>query len=167
MITYPIEQKKVKNKVQTIKRHFNNHKEEIKSITESQVVSLIASEKIEKVKNQLTKQIEDLENKLETIQQVYINKLNSDFNTFKRGFIKADIRVVEDDGTWGSYSGIFKASRFDSERIVYKKAKEHYNNHFKNGEWYANKTLGLFITDKDGSRLVEVLKDKGNKIKEK
>ena len=68
----------------------------------------------------------------------------------------AEIRVVEEDGKWGDWSGVFYASDEDTKRIVLKKARKHYDKYFKNGIYCDDKQLGLFLsTARSGKQLVE------------
>ena len=76
----------------------------------------------------------------------------------------SEIRVVEDDGTWGDYTGVFYADPEDEKRLVLGKARKHYEEHFETGVWYHKKTLGLFLNSVEGKELVEVLKDTGNEV---
>ncbi len=79
----------------------------------------------------------------------------------------AEIRVVEDDGEWGDYTGVFYVDPEDEKKIVLDKAYKHYKNHFEHGVWYKKKTLGLFLNTVRGKVLIEILKATGNEIKEK
>ena len=80
----------------------------------------------------------------------------------------SEIRVVEENGTWGDYTGVFYVNSSDEEKIVIDKAMNHYKTYFSNGHFYKNKTLGLFVNNYKGAddkKLVEILKNTGNQLK--
>ena len=69
-----------------------------------------------------------------------------------------EIRVMEKDGKWGDYSGIFYVNDEDEESMVLKKAKNHFEKYFENGSHHSNKKLGLFLTKGRIKKLVEEIK---------
>ena len=93
-------------------------------------------------------------NKMEKALRQYSEKATSEIN------------VVEEDGSWGDYTGVFYCNEKDQEKVVIDKAKKHYETHFKDGAWYDKKTLGLFVTTQHGRKFVKMLKNKGNMPKE-
>ena len=74
-----------------------------------------------------------------------------------------EIRVIEKDGEWGDYSGIFYVNDEDARKVIIKKAKAHFETYFKNGIHHKDKKLGLFLhTPRSGKHLVEELETKGD-----
>ncbi len=69
----------------------------------------------------------------------------------------AEIRVLEKDGKWGGYTGVFYINSKDDEKIITKKALNHYEEYFKDVEFFKNRTLGLFLTNPKGKKLVKIL----------
>ena len=57
---------------------------------------------------------------------------------------------------WGDYTGNFYCDSKDEEEVIIRKAREHYEEYFRNGFWHKDKTLGIFITNKrSGKRLIK------------
>ena len=76
----------------------------------------------------------------------------------------AEIRVFEKDGEWGGYTGVFYVNSKDAEDIITEKAMNHYNTYFEGDDFYKKRTLGLFITNPNGKKLIKVLQDNENKL---
>ena len=57
----------------------------------------------------------------------------------------AEIRVLETDGKWSGYTGVFKIVSDDEEKIITNKALEHYEKYFKDVAFYEDRTLGLLL----------------------
>ena len=67
-----------------------------------------------------------------------------------------EIRVIEKDGEWGDYSGIFYVNDEEERDVILAKAKTHFNKHFKDGIHHQDKELGLFLfSPRSGKRLIE------------
>ena len=74
----------------------------------------------------------------------------------------AEIRVVEENGEWGDYSGVFYVDDDNAKEVVVNKAKKHFASYFEDGIWHGNKKLGLFVfSPKSGLRLVERMETQG------
>ena len=71
----------------------------------------------------------------------------------------SQIRVLEQDGSWGDYTGIFYCDREDNKNTVESKAMNHYKRYFEGEPFYRNKTLALFISNNKGKKLVQILQD--------
>ena len=68
----------------------------------------------------------------------------------------AEIRVIEEDGRWGDYSGIFYVDSEDEKDVVLSKAKKHIQTYFQNSVYHRNKKLGVWLhSGRSGKRLVE------------
>ena len=68
----------------------------------------------------------------------------------------AEINVIEEDGRWGDYTGIFFVDSTDEREIVLDKAKKHFKTYFKNSMYHRNKSLGIFLNSgRSGKHLVE------------
>ena len=78
----------------------------------------------------------------------------------------AEINVLEKDGKWGDYTGVFYTTSKDSTEIITNKALSHFNTYFKDDKFFKKRTLGLFITSPEGKKLIKVLQDKENKYTE-
>ena len=89
--------------------------------------------------------------KVETKLKFYIDKQTS------------EIRVLEKDGKWGGYTGVFYVDSKDKKEIITSKAMNHYKRYFENNSFYENRTLGLFIRNPKGRKLVKVLQDNEGK----
>ena len=75
----------------------------------------------------------------------------------------AEIRVVEKDGEWGDYSGLFYVDDKDEKEITIEKAKAHFKAYFEDGMHHKNKRLGLFLyTPRSGKHLIEELTIEGD-----
>ena len=67
-----------------------------------------------------------------------------------------EIRVIEKDGEWGDYSGMFYANDEDEREVTIDKAKDHFDMYFKDGIHHKDKKFGLFITSpRSGKRLIK------------
>ena len=70
-----------------------------------------------------------------------------------------EIRVMEKDGKWGDYSGIFYVNDEDEENVIINKAKKHFETFFEDNTYHRNKKLGLFLhSPKSGKRLIKEMK---------
>ena len=70
----------------------------------------------------------------------------------------AEIRVVEADGKWGDYSGMFYIDDNTAKEVVIEKAREHFDNYFTDSVHHRNKKLGLFVfSPRSGKTLIEKL----------
>ena len=78
----------------------------------------------------------------------------------------SEIRVLEQDGTWGGYTGIFYTNKKDNAAIVEKKAMDHYETYFEDRKFYSEKTLALFVLNDKGKKIVKILQDPKNKLKD-
>ena len=76
----------------------------------------------------------------------------------------SQIRVLESDGSWGDYTGIFYCDREDNKNTVESKAMKHYKHYFEGESFYRDKTLALFISNNKGKKLVEILQDPENRL---
>ena len=112
----------------------------------------------------VNKTINELERTIKTLSSKYANMEA----TLKHilGKHSAEIRVVERDGTWGGYTGVFYTNREDNKQTVIDKAMNHYKTYFANKPFYEDKTLGLFMNNYKGKKLIKVLQNEGNKLKE-
>lgn len=122
--------------------------------------------KIQKLTKKITsleKNINSHENKIEMLNR-YITKVKTNLKLHINRQT-AEIQVVEKDGSWGDYTGVFYLDIEDEKEVVLAKAKRHYEKYFKNGDWYEHKTLGLFINTPTGKKLIEVLKNTGHEVK--
>ena len=82
-----------------------------------------------------------------TLRRKEIVNMQRKFNVYiNRQF--SEIRVIEKDGKWGDYSGIFYLNPKEEKDIIIDKAKEHFETYFQDSIWHRKKHLGLFITDK-------------------
>ena len=67
-----------------------------------------------------------------------------------------EIRVIEENGKWGDYSGTFYLDSDDEKKMVLDKAKKHFETYFKDGVYHRNKKLGLFLSSpRAGKQLIE------------
>ena len=78
------------------------------------------------------------------------NRVNSYINRQS-----AEIRVVEDDGSWGDYSGVFYLDPQDEKDLVIKKAKNHFNTYFKDAIYHQDKNFGIFLSNPLSGRHLE------------
>ena len=70
-----------------------------------------------------------------------------------------EIRVIEENGKWGDYSGTFYLDSDDEKKMVLDKAKKHFETYFKDGVYHRNKKLGLFLSSpRAGKQLIEEIK---------
>ena len=79
----------------------------------------------------------------------------------------AQIRVFENyrgEWKWSGYTGVFYIDEKDNQKKIIKKAYDHYERHFKDDDFYKNRTLGLFTTNAKGQKLVKILQDNENKL---
>ena len=104
--------------------------------------------------------------------QTALNKLEDSMDKFKKEIsnIKlslnahinrqyTEIKVIEEDGKWGDYSGTFQLNDEEKEEYVIKKAEKHFETYFADGPYHRNKKLGLFINSaRSGKRLVKIMK---------
>ncbi|MAH43579.1 hypothetical protein CL614_07740 [archaeon] len=68
----------------------------------------------------------------------------------------AEIKVVEQDGEWGDYSGVFYVNDEDAKDVILNKAEAHFERYFKNGYHHQNKKLGLFLfSARSGRKLIK------------
>ena len=115
------------------------------------------NERVESNYKSLTKECKRLE--------VSIDKLCSTISNLQAtvthilGKHTSEIKVLERDGTWGGYTGIFYTNREDNKNTVESKAMNHYEHYFENEPFYKGKTLALFISNNKGKKLVKVLQD--------
>ena len=73
-----------------------------------------------------------------------------------------EIRVIEENGKWGDYSGTFYLDSDDEKKMVLDKAKKHFETYFKDGVYHRNKKLGLFLSSpRAGKQLIEEIKTEG------
>ena len=73
-----------------------------------------------------------------------------------------EIRVIEEIGKWGDYSGTFYLDSDDEKKMVLDKAKKHFETYFKDGVYHRNKKLGLFLSSpRAGKQLIEEIKTEG------
>ena len=114
---------------------------------------------------------EDLDNKLKR-NEIIINNLKKHIDRIEfklRSLINkqtSEIRVLEKNGKWSGYTGVFNIIEEDKEKMIINKALEHYEKYFKDVDFYENRTLGLFVTSPEGKELIEVLQDKENNLKQ-
>tara|TARA_Y100000310_G_C20270019_1_gene617575 strand:- start:107 stop:502 length:396 start_codon:yes stop_codon:yes gene_type:complete len=74
-----------------------------------------------------------------------------------------EIRVVEKNGEWGDYSGLFYVDDEDEKKVIVRKAKTHFRKYFEDGAHHSNKKLGLFLyTPRSGKHLIEELETEGD-----
>ena len=68
-----------------------------------------------------------------------------------------EIKVMEEDGEWGDYSGTFHNDHDEIESSVIKKAEDHYNTYFKDSVYHRGKKLSLWLhTARSGKRIVRI-----------
>ena len=106
--------------------------------------------KIKCIELSMLKVVEDIVNikknvvRMRSIVDAHINRQYS------------EIRVVEENGEWGDYSGIFYVNDEEEESVVLDKARQHFDTYFQDGFYHKNKKLGLFLfSPKSGKRLIE------------
>ena len=78
----------------------------------------------------------------------------------------AEIRTLGDDGKWGDYTGVFYVDSKNDENLITEKAMTHYETYFQDVEFYKKRTLGLFITNLKGKKLIKVLQDNEKKLEQ-
>lgn len=114
-----------------------------------------------KILTDKVKNLEDNKDLLETnieLLKKEINKLEYKLTSFINKHT-SQIRVLEKDGKWGGYTGVFHLDPKDNKRRVIKKAVDHYERYFKNVDFYKNRTLGLFITNNKERKLIKILQE--------
>ena len=74
----------------------------------------------------------------------------------------AEIRVLEKNGKWGGYTGVFYVGSEDEKKIITTKAMKHYVEYFQDVSFYKNRTLGLFVTNPEGKKLIKILQEGEN-----
>ena len=68
----------------------------------------------------------------------------------------SDIRVIEQNGEWGDYSGMFFVDDEDEKDVIMKKAREHFETFFVDGAHHQKKKFGLFLSGpRSGKQLIE------------
>ena len=96
---------------------------------------------------EVEKNISDMEKNIRRMRNVIDAHINRQYT---------EIRVVEKDGEWGDYSGIFYVSDEDERKVIIAKAKDHFQRYFKDGLHHRGKKLGLFLfSPRSGKRLLE------------
>ena len=105
--------------------------------------------------------IKCLEESLLKLQDT-INKMKKDVSNIKLSLNAhinrqyAEIKVIEENGKWGDYSGTFYMNDKDEENIVLEKAENHFRTFFEDGAFHRNKKLGLFLhSPRSGKRLIK------------
>jgi len=123
----------------------------------------VKSKKVKSKSSNTDRRINDLNKTVYTLR----SKLARMETTVKHILEKqsAEIRVLERDGKWGGYTGVFYTNKKDNKQIVIDKAMNHYKTYFENKSFYEDKTLGLFVTNYKGKKLIKVLQDEKNKLK--
>ena len=118
--------------------------------------------KVDSKFDRIDNSIQDLLGSITTLS----SKLANTEATIKRILAKhsSEIRVLEQDGTWGGYTGIFYTNKKDNAAIVEKKAMDHYETYFEGRKFYGKKTLALFILNDKGKKLVKILQDPDNRL---
>tara|TARA_Y100001963_G_C6420647_1_gene282539 strand:+ start:34 stop:513 length:480 start_codon:yes stop_codon:yes gene_type:complete len=118
---------------------------------------LVDSKKLKDATTTTSHIFQELENKIDTLK-ADLNKTRSLLDAhINRQY--AEIRVVEQDGEWGDYTGTFYCDSKDQEKVVIQKAKDHYEKYFREGVWHQNKTLGVFLrTRRSGKTLIKKYK---------
>ena len=58
---------------------------------------------------------------------------------------------------------MFYVDSKDRKKIITEKALNHYKRYFENNTFYENRTLGLFIRNPKGRKLIKVLQDNNNR----
>ena len=108
--------------------------------------------------------IKDLLGRITTIS----SKITNMEASIKRILAKhtSEIRVLEQDGTWGGYTGIFYTDKKDNAAVVEKKAMNHYETYFEDREFYSEKTLALFVLNDKGKKIVKILQAPNNRLKD-
>ena len=132
----------------------------MKKVTKKKVVKKKETLKVKLYK--MDSKFMNLETKLDMIRKSMARielKLNSHINRKT-----AEIRVVEDFGKWGDYTGVFYADSKDEDEVVIDKAMKHYKTYFKDVDFYKKKTLGLFVNGPRGNNLVKILQNNGNEL---
>ena len=107
-----------------------------------------------------------------------VESLNTSITSFKTKFANieselkfiidketSEIKVLEKNGKWGGYTGVFYINTNDNKETVTNKALGHYGNYFEGRDFYKSKTLGLFITSPKSKKLVKILQDPQDKLK--
>ena len=79
----------------------------------------------------------------------------------------AEIRVLEKNGKWGGYTGVFYVGSEDEKKIITTKAMKHYVEYFQDVSFYKNRTLGLFVTNPEGKKLIKILQEGENQNENK
>ena len=112
----------------------------------------------------IERDMEHFENSVKSLKRkLTLIELNLKFITDKQ---TSEIKVLEDDGKWGGYTGVFYLNTKDNKKTVTNKALGHYGRYFEDKDFYKNKTLGLFITSPKGKKLVKILQDPEKKLED-
>lgn len=106
--------------------------------------------KIKCIELSMLKVVEDIVNikknvvRMRSIVDAHINRQYS------------EIRVVEENGEWGDYSGMFFVDNDDEKDVIVRKAREHFDAYFVDGSYHQDKKFGLFLSSpKSGKQLIE------------
>ena len=120
------------------------------------------NQRVESKFDSIDDKVQDLK---DTIHSLKSNLVNIQ-GTIKRIIAKhsSEIRVLEQDGTWGGYTGVFYTNKEDNKQVVIDKAINHYEVFFEDRSFYKDKTLALFVSDYKGKKLVKVLQDTKDKL---
>ena len=155
---------KTKNKVKT------KSKDEFKDLTRKELISELKRLKGVIKFSDLAMDSHYIFSPLTAIEKS-IEGLKGDINNVGlklRSFINqhtSQIRVLEKDGKWGGYTGVFHLDPKDNKERAIEKAMNHYNSYYKGVDFYKNRTLGLFITSHKERKLIKVLQDNQKKFK--
>ena len=75
--------------------------------------------------------------------------------------------MLEKNGKWGGYTGVFYVGSEDEKKIITTKAMKHYVEYFQDVSFYKNRTLGLFVTNPEGKKLIKILQEGENQNENK
>ena len=133
---------------------------------------------IEEVNDRIKEVNDKLDDRIDRISDT-IKELNSSISNLSKKLDKAndkirlilakhtsEIRVLEKDGSWGGYTGIFYTDKKDNAAVVAGKAMNHYKTYFEDRDFYAKKTLALFISNDKGKKIVKILQDPKKRLDE-
>ena len=105
---------------------------------------------MEKSIAKMEKAVDDMKRHISRIRSSLDAHINRQFT---------EIRVIEENGKWGDYSGTFYLDSDDEKKMVLDKAKKHFETYFKDGVYHRNKKLGLFLSSpRAGKQLIEEIK---------
>ena len=151
----PDSKPKDKKKKETTASKIKDLKEEVKNLTEG--VKELTKENLKS--DDIIKNLRIKVSAISSNLNLHINKKTAQIRVFEK---------ANEGGKrwkWSGYTGVFYINAKDHQKRIVKKALDHYEQYFKDDDFYKNRTLGLFTTNAKGQKLVRVLQDNENKLK--